>query len=81
MCVSLCSVSSVAGGWRGSWLGLGSVCEVGGWGRGPVLGSGVSSVVRPVSRRKGETQSGLSEREGSPAPACRHAEPQTSAAL
>lgn len=62
-------------------MGLGSVCEVGGRGRGPIPGSGVSAVVRPVSRRQGETQAGLSEREGSAAPACRHAEPQTTAAL
>ncbi len=77
VCVSLCSVSCVAGGWRGSWLGLGSVCEVGGRGRGPVLGSGVSAVVCPVSRRQGETRAGLSEREGSAAPARRHAELQS----
>lgn len=57
------------------------MCEVAGWGRGPVPGPGVSAVVRPVSRRKGETQAGLSEREGSTAPARRHAERQTSAAL
>ena len=57
------------------------MCEVGGWGRGPVPGPGVSAVVCPVSRRTGETEAGLSEREGSTAPARRHADPQTSTAL